>query len=154
MPSAKIYRFPKTVRRRPGSPPPMRSVRNRERYVYADDFAARGSATLLAVFFYLSGAGGMARHDTLYAALLVAIWVLYLFQPPLLKVRVLGPLLIVAGRLLAFVCLVGLFRGIYRVILCAFGETVPALFIQADDGSLVLGAGDASGGEEADWRSQ
>jgi hypothetical protein len=135
MPSAKIYLFPKTVRRRLGSPPPVRTVRYRERYIYADDFAARGSATLLAVFFYLSGAGGLARHDTLYAALLVVIWVLYLFHPPLLKVRVLGPLLIVAGRCLAFVCLVGLFRGTYRLVFCAFGETVPPLFIQAGDAS-------------------
>jgi hypothetical protein len=114
--SAKIYRFPSTFRRRPIPPLTVRPVRYRGRGVHADGFAVLLPATLVAVFFYLSGAGGMARHDGLYAALLLAIWGLYFFRPPLLRVRVLGPLLIGAGRVLVVAGFVGFFGGIYCLI--------------------------------------
>ena len=113
--SARIYRFPRSFRGRPGLPPERRA-RYRGRWDHADGFAVLLPATLVAVFFYLSGAGGMARHDRLYAALLVAIWGVYFFHPALLRVRVLGPLLIAAGRVLVLAGLAGFFGGIYWLI--------------------------------------
>ena len=75
------------------------------------------SVTIPAAFVYLSGAVNVARHDTLYTALLEVIWGLYFLYPPLLRIRVLGPLLIGAGRLLLFVGIAGFFGGIYWLIL-------------------------------------
>jgi len=74
--------------------------------------------TLLAAFFYLSGAVGVARHDALYASLLTVIWSLYFAHDKLLRTR-LGPLLIRAGRLLLFAGLAGFFGGIYWLILAS-----------------------------------
>jgi hypothetical protein len=72
--------------------------------------------TLVAVFAYLFDAGGMTRHDTLCKALLGAFWCFYFFSPLLLRVRVLGPLLIGAGRLLVIAVVFGFFGGVYWLI--------------------------------------
>jgi|SRR5579884_1696261 len=118
--SAKIYRFPKVRRWRPAPPrPPAPApycVRQRE-WVHASGFGLLLSLTLPAAFLYLSGAVDVGRHDTLYAALLAAVWGFYFLHPPLLRVRVLGPLLIVAGRLLLLATVIGFFGGIYWIIL-------------------------------------
>jgi hypothetical protein len=47
--------------------------------------------TVPAAFLYLSGAAGVARHDTLYAALLAAVWSFYFIHDKLLRIRVFGP---------------------------------------------------------------
>jgi hypothetical protein len=73
--------------------------------------------TLVAVFAYLFDAGGMTRHDTLCKALLGAFWCFYFLSPLLLRVRVLGPFLIGAGRLLLLAIFIGFFGGVYWVIL-------------------------------------
>jgi hypothetical protein len=51
--------------------------------------------------------------------LLAAVWGFYFLHPLLLRVRVLGTLLILAGRLLLVVTVIGFFAGIYWVILFA-----------------------------------
>ncbi len=114
---ARIYRFPRPYRRRPvPAAAPVRPARHRGRYVHADGFAAMLSATLVSAFFYLSGAGGLARHDARYAVLLALCWFLYFFHPRLLRVRVLGPLLAAGGRLLLFAGVFGFFGGIFWLI--------------------------------------
>jgi len=92
MSSARIYPFPKSARRRLVPPAPV------------------------SAFFYLSGAASVARHDARYLALLVAVWGLYFFHVPLVRTR-LGPLLVLAGRLLRIASAVGFFGGIYYLIL-------------------------------------
>jgi hypothetical protein len=73
--------------------------------------------TLAAVVGYIFDVGGMARHDTLCKALLGAAWGFYFVSPLLLRVRVLGPLLIGAGRLLLLGTVFGFFGGIYWLVL-------------------------------------
>ncbi len=73
--------------------------------------------TIPAAFLYLTGAVNVARHDTLYTALLAAVWGFYFIHDKLLRIRVLGPLLIGAGRLLLFLGIAGFFGGIYWLIL-------------------------------------
>jgi hypothetical protein len=115
MSSAKIIRFPKPFRRRPVPPAPGRY--DSRPYLRPDPggFALMMFLTVPAASLYLSGAVDVARHDTLYTALLAAAWGLYFFHDRLLRTR-LGPLLIRAGRLLLLTGLAGFFGGIYWLI--------------------------------------
>ena len=72
--------------------------------------------TIPAAFAYLSGAVNIARHDTLYTALLVAVWGFYFLHPPLLRTR-LGPLLMQIGRFLLLAGIIVFFGSIYWLIL-------------------------------------
>ena len=113
MSSTKIIRFPRSARRR--SPPRARYVIRRRRWVHVPGFGPLLSATLVAAFLYLSGAAGATRHDVVYAVLLVAVWGFYFLHPALLRTR-LGPLLVVAGQLLALGVVAGFFGGIFWLI--------------------------------------
>jgi hypothetical protein len=116
MPSAKIIRFPKPFRRRPVPPAPVRYASRPHPRSDAGGFVLLCALTFPAAFLYLSGAVSVARHDTLYAALLSSVWGFYLLHPPLLRIRVLGPLLIGAGRFLLAATVIGFFAGVYWVI--------------------------------------
>lgn len=74
-------------------------------------------ASFVAVILYLSGLAGVARDDRFYTKLLTAVWGFYFLHRPLLKVRILGPLLIVAGRILLVAGIFGFFGGVYWIIL-------------------------------------
>lgn len=72
--------------------------------------------TIPAAFLYLSGAAHVARHDGLCMVLLAAVWGFYFLHDKLLQLRVLGPLLVRAGRLLLLAGLAGFFGCIYWLI--------------------------------------
>ena len=72
--------------------------------------------TLLAAWFYLTGVVHLARHDTLYTLVLVAVWNAYILYPSLLRIPVLGPLLAGAVQFLLIAGIVGFFVGIYALI--------------------------------------
>jgi hypothetical protein len=117
MPSAKIIRFPRP-RRRPVPPPaPVRYASRPYPRRDAGGFVVLCALTFPAAFCYLSGAVDVARRDTLYAALLSAVWGFYFLHPPLLRIRVLGPLLVLAGRLLLIAGVFAFFGMVYWVIL-------------------------------------
>ena len=116
MPSARIYHFPNWARRRPVPPLSAEYSRGRRPWVKADGFAPLLSATLVGGFLYLSGAAGLARHDELYTALLAAVWCIYFSYERLLKTR-LGPLLLLAIRLLLLGGVFGFFGLVYWLIL-------------------------------------
>jgi hypothetical protein len=95
MPSAKVYRFPKSSRRRVD---PARSRAPAFVVVYpysrcTGGFGGLMLVTLLAAWFYLSEAAGMARHDVLYGALLTSVWSVFFAFGALLRMRVVGTLL-------------------------------------------------------------
>lgn len=122
MPSGKIIRFPRPFRSRPVPPPaPVRYASRQYPRPDAGGFFLLCAVTFPAAFLYLSGAIDVARHDTLYAALLSAVWGFYLLHPPLLRIRILGPLLIGAGRLLLIAGVFGFFGMMYWVILTPHG---------------------------------
>lgn len=120
MPSARIYRFPLSARRRPV--PPLSSTAAPVRYIIRRTSTATGGFTLLflltlpAAFLYLSGVAGLSRHDACYAALLAAVWGGYFLHERLLRSR-LGPLLTWAGRLLLLALTAGCFGGLYWLVL-------------------------------------
>jgi hypothetical protein len=109
MRSVKIATYPPAGQRPPS---PRRSAPPR-----AAGFAPLLWATLAAAAGYLSGTAGLARHDVLYAALLVAIWSFYFGLDVLLRTRRIGPLLRWAGRLLLLAVVFGFFGGVYWLIL-------------------------------------
>jgi hypothetical protein len=117
MSSAKIIRFPKSPRRRPAPRPSYPFYRYEPPWFHSACFSMLWSASFVAVILYFSGLAGVARDDRFYTVWLVAVWVFYFIQPALLKVRVLGPLLILAGQLLLAVTVIGFFAGVYWVIL-------------------------------------
>ena len=117
MPSAKIIRFPRPFRRRPVPPAPVRCASRPYPRRDAGGFVLLCAVTFPAAFLYLSGAVDVARHDTLYAILLSAVWGFYLLHSPLLRIRDLGPLLIGAGRLLMIAGVFAFFGMVYWVIL-------------------------------------
>src|SRR5581483_3897751 len=118
MPSARIYRFPRAFRGRPvpSRPAPARTAARRYPSPAAGGFTLLLFLTIPAAFLYLSGAAGVARHDSLYAALLAAVWGFYFIHDKLLRIRVLGPLLVRAGRLLLLAGVAGFVGGIYWLI--------------------------------------
>ena len=119
MPSARIYHFPRAARRRsapPRPPAPLRSTPHHYAQRRSLGFSLLLVATLVSAFFYLSGAASLTRHDARYIVLLVAVWVFYFLHDFLLATR-LGPLLVLAGRLLLIASVVGFFGGIYWLIL-------------------------------------
>jgi len=73
--------------------------------------------TIAAGFAYLSGSVNVARHNTLYAVLLGAVWGFYFIHPLLLRIRVLGPLLALAGRLLLIGGVAGFFGFVLWLVL-------------------------------------
>src|SRR5579872_4997108 len=107
MPSAQIYRFPSPARRRPELPARVCYVLRPRSPFRSGGFALLWSVTLPAAFLYLSGAAGVARHDALYGTLLAAVWGFFFGHDKLLRVRVLGPLLILSGQLLVLAAVVG-----------------------------------------------
>jgi hypothetical protein len=118
MPHAKIIRFPKAARRRPVPPPPPAAGRHavcRHPGRSSAGYELLRAATLLGAFVYLTFPA--ARHDSLYAALLAIVWGLYLILPLLLRVRVLGPLLAPAGRVLGWAGFAAFFGFVYWLIL-------------------------------------
>jgi hypothetical protein len=118
MTSARIIRFPKTARRRPAPRPPEYAFSSYHRsWFHSGGFTLLWAASFVAVILYLSGLAGVARDDRFYTELLAAVWGFYFLHPPLLKVRVLGPLLILAGRLLLLAGVMGFFGGVYWIIL-------------------------------------
>ena len=119
--TAKIYRFPKPLRRRPVPPAPLRYAARPDSRPNAGGFSLLFFLTIPAAALYLSGAVNVARHDTLYTALLAALWGLYFLHPPLLRLPVVGPLLVRAGRLLLLAGVAGFFGGIYWLILFSHG---------------------------------
>ena len=116
MSSARIYPFPKSARRRLAPPAQVRSSPHRYARRRSLGFYLLLVATLVSAFVYLSGAASVARHDARYLALLVAVCVFYFLHEFLLATR-LGPLLMLAGRLVLFGSVVGFFGGIYWLIL-------------------------------------
>lgn len=113
---ARILHFPRAGRRRlPSALMPVRYAAGSRR-VHSGGFGLLLLVTMPAAFAYLSGAVQMARHDSLYAAVLAAVWGLYFSCDKLLRTR-LGPLLILVGRLLILVAAAGFFGGIYWLIL-------------------------------------
>jgi hypothetical protein len=118
MPSPKIIRFPKTARRRPAPSRPVYPFYCYEpSWFHSGGFSLLWAASVVAVILYLTGLAGVARDDRFYTGVLTAVWGFYFLHKPLLKVRVLGPLLVLAGRVLAFAAVAGFFGGIYWVIL-------------------------------------
>ena len=120
MPSAKVYPFPRVARRRPVPPltlPPVRYAVRPQTHPDGRVFGLLLFATLLAACLYLSGVSGVERHDALYGALLAAVWLLFFAYEPLLRTRVLGPILARAGQV--FVAIAGLlfFGFLYWLIL-------------------------------------
>jgi hypothetical protein len=115
---AKIINFPKAARRRPipQPPAPVRYIIRPYSHPDAGGFGLLLFVTIPAAFLYLSGAVDVARHDTLYASLLVVVWGLYFFHDKLLQTR-LVPLLMRIGRLLLLAGVAGFFGGIYWLIL-------------------------------------
>jgi hypothetical protein len=115
---AKVINFPRAARRRAvrQQPAPVGYI---SRVYYRHDaggFILLLFLTIPAAFLYLSGAADVARHDTLYASLLVVVWGLYFFNDKLLQTR-LGPPLRRIGRLLLLAGIAGFFGGIYWLIL-------------------------------------
>lgn len=110
--SAKIINFPRARRRRPVPPAPVRHSSRPN----AGGFTLLFFLTIPAAFVYLSRAVNVARHDALYAALLVAIWGFYFTHDRLLRTR-LGPLLVRIGRLLLIVTIAGFFGFVYWIVL-------------------------------------
>jgi hypothetical protein len=122
MRSPKIIRFPKTARRRPAPPPPVYPFYCYEpAWFHSTGFTLLWAASFVTVILYFSGIAGVPRDDRFYMELLAAVWGFYFLHPLLLKVRVLRPLLILAGRLLLVATVIGFFAGIYWVILCSHG---------------------------------
>lgn len=91
------------MRRRPLvlPPEPVRYVIRLDTSSHAAGFGLLLAATMVATFLYLSELVRIARHDTLYAALLAAAWACYFASGPLLSMRVVGPALACAGRVFA-----------------------------------------------------
>ena len=116
MSSAKIINFPRAARRRPVSPMPARYAVRPQSPSRSCGFGLLFFLTFAAAFAYLSGAVNVARHDTLYTALLTTVWGFYLIHPPLLRIRVLGPLLARAGRLLLIAGVAGFFGFVYWIV--------------------------------------
>ena len=112
MSSAKIYTFPHAARR----PAPLRALPRRSAPPRSAGFVLLLWITLLAVFLYLSGLAGWAKHDGLYAVLLTVVWGFYFAHDKLLRVRVLGALLRLAGRVVLLGSVVGFFGGIYWLV--------------------------------------
>ena len=117
MPSARIYQFPRSWRRRPGPPTPASYVIRPQSECRAGGFALLLVATLILALLYFSEAVSVERHDALYAGLLAAVWCLYFAHEPLLRTRVLGRLLVVAGRAMLAGTVAAFFGGIYWLIL-------------------------------------
>ena len=111
---AKILNFPRGCRRRTRPLMPVRYVAG-SRWVDSGGFSLLLFVTIPAAFAYLSGAVHVARHDALYAALLIAVWGLYFSSDKLLRTR-LGPLLVQTGRLSLIAGIGGFFGGIYWLI--------------------------------------
>jgi hypothetical protein len=116
MPSPKIIRFPKTARRRPAPPPVYPFYCYEPAWFHSAGFTLLGAASFVAILLYFSGIASVARDDRFYTELLGAVWSFYFLHPLLLKVRVLGPLLILAGRLLLATAVLGFFGGVYWLI--------------------------------------
>jgi hypothetical protein len=119
MSSVKIYRFPKPFRRRQPPAPvvPVFLVNGPQSWFQCGGFTVLWAASFVAVILYLSGLAGVARDDRFYTGVLAAVWGFYFIHRPLLKVRALGPLLILAGRLLLVATVISFFGGIYWLIL-------------------------------------
>ncbi len=101
MPSAKVYPFPRAARRRPvlpSTPQPVRYVVRPHTHSDGGAFGLLLFATLLLACLYLSGAGGVERHDALYGTLLAAVWGFFFAYEPLLRTRLLGPTLRAPAR--------------------------------------------------------
>jgi hypothetical protein len=115
---ARIIHFPRAARRRfiPHPPAPVRYVVRRRSWVHSGGFGLLLLMTIPAAFLYLSGAVHVARHDTLYAALLAVVWGMYFTSDKLLRTR-LGTLLMRAGLLLGFAGIAGFFGFVYWLIL-------------------------------------
>ena len=106
-----------TCRRPPVLPPdPVRYVIRLDTSCHAGCFGLLLAATLVATFLYLSELVGIARHNALYAALLATAWTCYFVSGPLLRVRVLGPALACAGRMLAGFTIAVFFGFLYWLI--------------------------------------
>jgi hypothetical protein len=101
----------------PRPPAPFRCVIRPYAHIDGGAFGLLLLATLLLACLYLSGAAGVERHDALYGALLAIVWGFFFAYEPLLKTRVLGPILARAGQ--AFVAAAGLlfFGFLYWLIL-------------------------------------
>jgi hypothetical protein len=119
MPPAKIYRFPKAARRRPAPPPQVRRAYRGSPGDGVCGYHGGGQLllTMVAAGLYLSGAAGVARHDALYTALLVAVWGLYFLHKPLRRRPVIGPLLEIAGQVLLLAGVFSSFGFLYWLIL-------------------------------------
>lgn len=112
---ARIIHFPSSARRR-FVPAPVRYGVRRRSWVHANGFVVLLFLTIPAAFLYLSGAAHFARHDTLYALLLAAVWGFYFTSERWLSSR-LGPLLTRAGVLLGSAGIAGFFGFVYWLVL-------------------------------------
>ncbi|HEY7330673.1 MAG TPA: hypothetical protein VH592_23740 [Gemmataceae bacterium] len=110
--SARIIHFPRSARRRPpvysASRPPSRSN--------SGGFTLLLFLTMPAAFLYLCGALHIARHDSLYAALMAMVWGAYFNSDKLLNTR-LGPLLRLAGQCLVLGACVSFFGFVFWLVL-------------------------------------
>jgi hypothetical protein len=111
----------KAYRRRPAPPLEYPFDSYAPSYFHSDGFFLMWAFSCVAVILYFSGLAGVARNDRLYTELLVAAWGFYFIHPPLLKLRVIGPLLVLAGRLLLLAAVIGFFAGVYWAILSSHG---------------------------------
>ena len=117
--SAKIINFPRARLRRsvPLPPGPVRHTARSSSRRNAGGFILLLFVTIPTAFLYLSGAVKVARHDDLYAALLATVWGFYFVHEPLLRIRVLGPLLVRAGQLSLLASVAGFFGLVYWIVL-------------------------------------
>lgn len=112
------YPLEMTHRHRPGRPgEPARYVIRIDTSCHAAGFGLLLVATLGAAFVYISGLGGIARRDPLYAVMLTAVWGGYFASDLLLRVRLIGPVLAWAGRAITPLMGVFSFGLVYWLIL-------------------------------------
>lgn len=97
-------------------PDPVRYVIRLDTSCHAGGFGVLLVVTMVATFLYLSDLVSIARHDAFYAALLVTAWACYFASGPLLRMRVLGPALACAGRVLAGLTTTAFFGFLYWLI--------------------------------------
>lgn len=117
MPSARILPFASSVRLRLQPDATVRLVLAPRPACRPEGFGPLLVVTLLLAFLYLTRVAEEARHDGLYGAALAAVWGFYFFHDRLLRVRVLGPLATLAGRLLPPAAVVSFFGFVLWLVL-------------------------------------